>query len=182
MANKLTDKQERFCQEYVIDFNATRSAIASGYSEKTAHSIGNENLMKPEIASRIQELKSVAVEKLDITHTDLLRELKNWAYSDITETISLSPDEVKNLPIEIRRLITKYKRTQFVGESGTTDIIELHFVSKEKAIELIAKHIGFFEKDNFQKKTEINMDLSGLSNDDLIKRAEALKVINDSKK
>ena len=175
---KLTDKQERFCLEYVIDFNATRAAISAGYSESTAKEQGCQHLTKLNIQERIKELKSVAEDKLDITQSDLLRELKNWAYSDITETISLSPEDVKNLPIEIRRLITKYKRTQFTNDSGTTDVIELHFVSKEKAIELIAKHIGFFEKDNFQKKAEINLDLSGLSNDELIKRAEALKVIN----
>jgi phage terminase small subunit len=32
----MTDKQKRFCEEYVKDWNATRAAIAAGYSEKTA--------------------------------------------------------------------------------------------------------------------------------------------------
>lgn len=153
MSKKLTDKQERFCLEYVIDFNATQAAIRSGYSEKTAQMISSENLSKPIIQERIQELKAKAVEKIDITHSDLLQELKNWAYSDITETMELSASQVKELPDEIRRLITKYKRTtKTIGESITEDVIELHFVSKEKAIELMAKHIGFFEKDNEQKK------------------------------
>lgn len=49
MGNDLTDKQKRFCEEYVVDWNATQAAIRAGYSEKTAHSIGNENLRKPEI-------------------------------------------------------------------------------------------------------------------------------------
>jgi phage terminase small subunit len=48
MSDKLTDKQKRFCEEYVIDWNATRSAIAAGYSENTSYSIGSENLKKPE--------------------------------------------------------------------------------------------------------------------------------------
>ncbi len=55
--SKLTNKQERFAQEYVLDWNATRAAKAAGYSDKTAYSIGNENLKKPEIAAYIEEIQ-----------------------------------------------------------------------------------------------------------------------------
>ena len=54
--SKLTAKQEAFCIEYIKTFNATAAAIASGYSDKTAASIGWENLRKPEIAKKIGEL------------------------------------------------------------------------------------------------------------------------------
>ncbi len=50
---KMTPKQQRFCDEYLIDLNATQAAIRAGYSKKTAYSIGTENLMKPEIKSYI---------------------------------------------------------------------------------------------------------------------------------
>lgn len=46
---KLTAKQQRFCDEYLIDLNATQAAIRAGYSEKTARVIGQENLLKPAI-------------------------------------------------------------------------------------------------------------------------------------
>lgn len=56
----MTKKQKRFCDEYLIDCNATQAAIRAGYSEKTAYSIGVENLKKPEIKSYIeQELKRI---------------------------------------------------------------------------------------------------------------------------
>lgn len=55
-AVKLTAKQEQFCREFIKDFNATAAAIRSGYSEKTAYSIGSENLKKPEIKMRIEQL------------------------------------------------------------------------------------------------------------------------------
>ena len=45
----VTPKQKRFCDEYLIDTNATQAAIRAGYSEKTAYAIGNENLNKPEL-------------------------------------------------------------------------------------------------------------------------------------
>ena len=52
---KLTAKQQRFCDEYLIDLNATQAAIRAGYSKKTAYSIGQENLKKPELKKYIDE-------------------------------------------------------------------------------------------------------------------------------
>lgn len=52
---KLTAKQRRFVDEYLIDFNATQAAIRAGYSEKTAAVIANENLRKPYISEFISE-------------------------------------------------------------------------------------------------------------------------------
>ena len=51
----MTDKQRLFCDEYLIDLNATQAAIRAGYSEKTAYSIGDENLKKPELQEYIQK-------------------------------------------------------------------------------------------------------------------------------
>ncbi len=51
----MTPKQKRFCDEYLIDTNATQAAIRAGYSEKTAYSIGEENLKKPDIRAYIDE-------------------------------------------------------------------------------------------------------------------------------
>lgn len=56
----MTKKQKRFCDEYLIDCNATQAAIRAGYSPKTAKSIGQENLTKPDIKSYIeQELEKI---------------------------------------------------------------------------------------------------------------------------
>ena len=61
-----TKKQQRFVEEYCVDFNATQAAIRAGYSEKTAYSIGHENLTKPEIKeaieNRLDELSMSAAE------------------------------------------------------------------------------------------------------------------------
>jgi len=55
---KLTAKQKAFCDEYIIDLNATQTAIRAGYSAKTAQSISTENLSKPVIAERIENLQT----------------------------------------------------------------------------------------------------------------------------
>lgn len=54
----LTDKQEMFCREYLIDLNATQAAIRAGYSANIANRTASENLSKPDIKSRIAELKA----------------------------------------------------------------------------------------------------------------------------
>lgn len=172
---KLTDKQERFCIEYIVDLNATQAAIRAGYSEKTAQQISSSLLLKVVIQDRLYVLQQKTIDNLGITHDDLLFHLRTWAYSDITETIELSAQEIKELPIEVRRLITKYKKTtRNLGKDGVEETIELHFVSKEKALEMIAKHIGFFEVDNAQRKTEVTIDIGSLSTEELLKRAGAL--------
>ena len=61
----MTDKQKRFCEEYLIDCNATQAAIRAGYSQKTAYSIGDENLKKPEIKNYIDEkMKELSSKKI----------------------------------------------------------------------------------------------------------------------
>ena len=55
--NKLTAKQQRFCDEYLIDLNATQAAIRAGYSKKTAKQIGQQNLTKLDLKEYIGWLK-----------------------------------------------------------------------------------------------------------------------------
>jgi phage terminase small subunit len=103
-----------------------------------------------------------ATETLKTSHEALLDELVRWAYSDITETILLTPEQLKELPLDIRRLITKFKHTQrhLRDKEGnvyeTVDVIELHFVSKEKAMEMIHKHTGFYGEHNSQKRKPVS--------------------------
>ena len=60
----LTPKQAAFVAEYVKDGNATQAAIRAGYSEKTAYSIGNENLSKPEIVQALAQVGATATQRV----------------------------------------------------------------------------------------------------------------------
>lgn len=79
MNTKLTLKQSRFIDEYLIDGNATRSAIAAGYSKKTAYAIGEENLRKLEIRSEIDRRRAETSARLEITREGLLNDLMDIA-------------------------------------------------------------------------------------------------------
>jgi phage terminase small subunit len=79
----LTDKQKRFVAEYLIDLNATQAAIRAGYSEKTARSVGSENLTKPDVAALIKEKQAKVAERAEWSAADRLAALKR--ISDATE-------------------------------------------------------------------------------------------------
>ena len=66
----LTPKQQLFVAEYLVDLNATQAAVRAGYSEKTAYSVGHENLKKPEVAAAIQEAMDRFVEQERTTAGD----------------------------------------------------------------------------------------------------------------
>ena len=77
MANKkLTAKQSRFVEEYLIDMNATQAAIKAGYSKKTAKSQGQRLLTNVDIASAIKKVQDKISAKLDITREELLNDLR----------------------------------------------------------------------------------------------------------
>lgn len=71
---KLTDKQELFAREYLKDLNATQAAIRAGYSENSAAVQGFENLRKPNIQQRIDELNSERLERVQIDADYVLRQ------------------------------------------------------------------------------------------------------------
>lgn len=72
---KLTAKQQRFCDEYLIDLNATQAAIRAGYSKKTAYSIGVENLKKPELKKYIEDRMAEKDKELIATGDEVLKYL-----------------------------------------------------------------------------------------------------------
>lgn len=72
---KLTAKQRRFCDEYLIDLNATQAAIRAGYSEKNARNIASENLAKPNIKAYIDERMAEKESRLIATQDEVLKYL-----------------------------------------------------------------------------------------------------------
>lgn len=72
---KLTAKQQRFCNEYLIDLNATQAAIRAGYSKKTANRIGTENLSKPVIRQYIDKRMAEKEAELIADQDEVLRYL-----------------------------------------------------------------------------------------------------------
>lgn len=84
---KLTEKQKRFCDHYIVLGNATKASIEAGYSKKTSDRIGTENLAKPAIKAYIDErLEKIASERI-MTAQEILERLSMIASAKITETV-----------------------------------------------------------------------------------------------
>lgn len=73
MAERMTAKQRRFCDEYLIDLNATQAALRAGYSPKTAHVIAAENMTKPAIKAFIEKRMAEKEDELIANQDEVLR-------------------------------------------------------------------------------------------------------------
>ncbi|WP_159796484.1 terminase small subunit [Streptococcus halichoeri] len=98
---KLTLKQKRFADEYIISANATAAAIKAGYSKKTARSIGQENLTKPDIKAYIDErLEKLESEKI-ATQEEVLQYLTSIMRGDQQEKTLISIGELGQKIVDI---------------------------------------------------------------------------------
>lgn len=137
---KLTPKQEAFVREYLVDLNATQAAIRAGYSPKTAREQASRLLSNVNVMDAISAGKAARAEKLEVTAEQVLQ----WHID------------------QYRINAQTYGKTEFDGESraqvydenGKAVQQQVDAPAANKALELIGKHLGFYEKDN--KK-----DLSG---------------------
>ena len=69
----LTNKQQRFVEEYTTDSNAKQAAIRAGYSEKSAEVQGYQLLHKTTVAAAIREQRRLVSEQVNITTQDVLQ-------------------------------------------------------------------------------------------------------------
>jgi phage terminase small subunit len=146
LESNLTDKQERFCQEYLIDLNATQAAIRAGYSSNTAYAIGWENLRKPEIHARVKELQKDRLDKLQFSQEWVL--LRLMQISDR----SMQAEEVLKFDPEKQCMVGT---GEYVFDGG----------SANRATELLGKHLGMFK--DAPAAPPINLNFTNLNADEL---------------
>lgn len=164
---KLTAKQEKFCQEYLVDLNATQSAIRAGYSADTAYSIGWENLRKPEIQLRLTELRAELNNQNGGLAQQVIDELKKVGFSNIQDMLE-SGNEIKDITMLDRdkaAVISSIKKSKTTfgdgeGNEGQKETIEFKLWDKLNALEKLGKHLGIFEADNKQKKAVITVTVT----------------------
>jgi len=163
---KLTPKQEKFCEYYIEYDNATKAAIAAGYSQKTAYSIGDENLKKPEIKEYLKKRREILAAKIEVTQQMVLEELAKIGFSNIQDLMEEGfafrdiIELEKNQAAAIESVKVKTTTRTFDGNSETTKEVTLKKFDKVKALEQLGKHLGFFEVDNKQKGLKFKVNVS----------------------
>lgn len=107
--SKLTTKQKKFCDEYIKSGNAKEAAIKAGYSPKTAYSIGNENLNKPELKAYIEKrLKQLESEKIAGAR-EVLEYLSSVMRGEQTESVATARGVYDNVPVSAKDRINAAK-------------------------------------------------------------------------
>jgi len=144
---KLKDKRrEEFCQQYVIDFNATRAAKDSGYSKKTAYAQGPMLLKRLDIQKRIKFLMSNRSERTKITQDMVLQELAVLGFSDFRDYAII--DENGDLTIQPFDLIKRQntRAIESIKQTKTKDggSLSMKLHGKVRPLELLGKHLGMF--------------------------------------
>lgn len=91
--SQLTAKQQRFCDEYLIDMNITQAAIRAGYSKKTAYAIGQENLKKPMVKEYIEKRMAEKEAALIADQTEVMQYLTSVMRGGSSSSV-LARDEV----------------------------------------------------------------------------------------
>lgn len=151
---KLTAKQVRFVDEYLVDFNATQAAIKAGYKAKTAHVIGAENLRKPKIAEEIARRQKDLQRRTEISQDRVVKELARIAFADASdyaciETLTYENEDGTVSPVQIvspkdTGALSDDQRAAIAGIKQGANGIEIKLHDKIKALELLGRHIGMF--------------------------------------
>lgn len=141
----------------MIDWNATRAAIAAGYSEKTAGQTGYENLRKPEISSYIEEILKDLSRLSGVTALRNILELKKIAYTNVidinTDWGELKP--IEELTDEERAIIHKIIKTTRKDEKGVTEYVKIEGHDKMRAIEQLNKMLGFNAPEKIEQLNKV---------------------------
>jgi phage terminase small subunit len=143
--SKLTPKQKKFCQEYLIDLNGTQAAIRAGYSKKTANEQASQLLAKLNIQAEVQKLMKERSERTQITQDRVIGELAKLGFSNMSDYASWNDDKVSLSPSELltegqKAAVSEISQT-FTKEGGS---IKFKLYDKKGALELIGKHLGMF--------------------------------------
>ena len=141
---KLTDKQQKFVDEYLIDLYATQAAIRAGYSVKTADVIGCENLTKPNIQQAIAEHMAERSRRTGVNQDRVVLELAKIAFVRMTDVVDSNGRIKQDASADDLSCIESIKYKESDNEFGGSVEREVKIASKMKALELLGKHLGMW--------------------------------------
>nr|DAU45044.1 MAG TPA: Terminase small subunit [Caudoviricetes sp.] len=139
---RMTDKQERFCEEYMIDLNATQAAIRAGYSPKTANEQGSQLLAKLSIQNRIAQLQAEQSRRTGVSADRVVRELAKIAFVNAADLIDPKTASLKSDVSHDDLAAVQSVKVKTFGEDGLEQEVKL--ADKLRALDLLGKHLGMF--------------------------------------
>lgn len=150
---KLTDKQQRFVDEYLIDLNATQAAIRAGYSVRTANEQGAQNLAKLSIQDAISKKMAARSRRTGVNAERVVLELAKVAFAKMTDIVDSNGKIKEDASPDDLACIESIKYKESDNEYGGSVEREVKIASKLKALELLGKHLGMWS-DKFNVTVE----------------------------
>lgn len=162
----MTKNQKIFVDEYLIDLNATRAyktAYPNIKNDVVAATNGGRLLRNAQIKIEIEKRMKEREKRTEITQDKVIKELANLAFTDRTDIVTITSGKViiqnfDDLTIEQRACIAGVKETKFG--------IEVLFYGKEKALEMLGRHLGMFN-DKIEVKGELETGVQNLTDEEL---------------
>ena len=147
---ELTLKQKQFCHEYLVDFNGAQAAIRAGYSKRSARSIAQENLTKPDVQEYLRGLTEKSLNRNKVSIDQVIGELKELAFSSMSDIVKA--DE----KLEIVKL---GKTVQDIGLRNDK-IVRVKLYDKTKALALLLNYYHLSKTGNGNGSSQVILNFS----------------------
>ncbi|WP_342480059.1 terminase small subunit [Paenibacillus sp. FSL L8-0340] len=178
---ELTDKQRMFVLEYMRDFNATRAAMAAGYSKRTAYSIGWENLRKPEIQAEIARMKDQMAGELGLSVHRVIAEYLKIAFADSTDYVEFGQTEEPVIgmagpviddegdPVTKTVSFVHFKSSYEVDGTLISEVkqgrdgLSIKFYDKMRALKELEKYLGYMDEETKLRVQKLQLEIKGMT-------------------
>ena len=160
----MTDKQKIFADEYLIDLNATRAyrvAYPSVKKDETAAQAGSRMLRNVKVAKYISDRMKERQERTEVTQDRVVQEIAASAFAKATDYVEIRGGRVV---IKDTSQLEDNQIRAIAGIKEGANGIEIKLNDKEKALELLGRHLGMWND---------KLDIKTPAIDDSIKEMEA---------
>jgi phage terminase small subunit len=149
---QLDGRREQFCRSYIIHLNASKAAEEAGYSKDRARQTGCELLGVEAVQDRIAELSADRNAKFEVQAVEVVRELHRMLTADVNDAFDEDGNvkPLSDIPVDLRRTIAGFEVfEEHQGKGAEREYIgrtkKIKFWSKEKAAELLGRHLALFK-------------------------------------
>lgn len=170
----MTEKQKIFADEYLIDLNATRAyrvAYPNVKKDETAASAATRLLRNVNVQEYIDKRMKDREKRTEVTQDRVIQELASIAFAKVTDYVGIRSNGTTSIVVmKSTDDLTDDQVRAIAGIKEGANGIEIKLNDKEKALELLGRHLGMFkDKVDVSGKVETNDPFSGLTTEELRK-------------
>ncbi len=168
---RLTPRQQRFVDEYLLDLNGTQAAIRAGYSVNGAEVQGSQLLSNPKVKARVDRALAQRANRIQVKQDDVVRELLRIAMANPADAYdangALLP--IREMPENLQRAISGIEVEEIYSGRGEErvkigEVRKVKFWDKPRALEMLGKHVGLLrDRTEENKPTAVfNLVINGI--------------------